>query len=105
MAKAIELVVDKEFVSKHDNDEIKTTWIIRTLTGIEFMRCTASGYVDYEMTIMLGLVGWKDFNNEDGSPIEFSKENIGRIPPLILQDISFQIQSLSSMGDDERKNS
>ena len=105
MAKAIELVVGKDFVSKNDTDDEKTTWILRTLTGIEFMRCTAHGFVDHEMIIELGLTGWKDFPDAEGNEIEFSTENTGRIPPLILQDISFEIQTMSQLGESERKNS
>lgn len=105
MAKAIELVVGKEFKSDSDKDDLQTTWVLRTLTGVEFMRCTSGGFVDHEMIINLGLTGWKDFPDSDGKEIEFSIENIGRIPPLILQDISFEIQTMSSLGGEERKNS
>ena len=105
MAKAIELVVGKEFKSDSDKDDLQTTWILRTLTGVEFMRCTSNGYVNHEMIINLGLTGWKDFPGVDCKEIEFSIENIGRIPPLILQDISFEIQTMSSLGGEERKNS
>jgi len=105
MAKAVDLVIDKEYISENDTDEKKTTWIIRTLTGLEFMKCTAGGYVDHEMIIDLGLTGWKDFPDNEGVEIEYSIENIGRIPPLLLQDISFEIQMLSSLGESERKNS
>ena len=104
MAKAIELVVGKEFIAEHDTDDEKTTWSLRTLTGIEFMRCTAHGFVDHEMIISLGLIGWKDFPDEAGNEIEYSSANIGRIPPLILQDISFEIQTMSQLGEKERKN-
>jgi len=105
MAKAIELLIGKEHQSDVDTDELKTTWILRTLTGIEFMRCTAHGFVDHEMIIELGLTGWKDFPDAEGNEIEFSSKNIGRIPPLILQDISFEIQTMSQLGEEERKNS
>jgi len=105
MAKAIELLIGKEYQADADTDELKTTWILRTLTGIEFMRCTAHGYVDHEMIIGLGLTGWQDFPDSEGKEINYSVENIGRIPPLILQEISFEIQTMSQLGESERKNS
>ena len=106
MAKALHLVTDKEFQSEKDEDDKKTTWLLRTLTGLEFLRCTSSGYVDHEMIIALGLVGWRDFPDEEsGKEIEFSVVNIGLISPLLLQDISFEIQTMSQLGAEERKNS
>lgn len=105
MAKAIDILVDQEFQSEKDTDEIKTTFMLRSLTGLEFLSCTSGGYVDHPRILELGITGWRDFNNSDGSPIEFSRHNIGRIPALILQDLSFRIQTISSMKDDERKNS
>ena len=105
MAKAIDMIVDSEFVSEYDDDEVKTTWILRTLSGIEFLKCTSKGYVDHEMIIDLGLTGWRDFKDSNGHDIQFSQQDIIRIPPMILQDISFAIQNLATLGEDERKNS
>jgi hypothetical protein len=105
MAKAINLVNDARFESDADTDEKKTTWILRTLTGVEFIRATANGYVDHEMILNAGIVGWENFVNEDGTDIEFSIKNVGRIPPTILQDISFEIQAMSGLAEKERKNS
>ena len=105
MAKAIELVVGKEFFSKHDTDDKKTTWILRTLSGIEFMRCTQSGFVDTEMVINLGLTGWKDFPDKGGNEIEFSVKNFKYIPAFIAQDIYSELEKISLLSGEERKNS
>lgn len=104
MAKAIDLVADVEFQSPRDDDDVKTTWILRSLTSFEFMRCTTRPDEMYERFVELGLIGWKDFNDCHGNPIEFSVENMDRIPPIVLQDISFEIQKLSVLTEDERKN-
>jgi len=105
MARAVEMVVGKEFVSEYDTDKKKTTWLLRTLTGGEYMRCTRQGYVDDALIVEFGLTGWNDWIDDDNKPIEFSVAQIARIPPLIFQDISFAIQSLSTVSDEERKNS
>lgn len=105
MAKAIDILIDQDFISDLDTDEKKTTWVIRTLSGLEFLSCVNTTGVDHQKVIELGLTGWRDFNNADGSAIEFSKPNIGRIPAEILQDISFKIQNSSSVSEEEAKNS
>ena len=105
MVKAVELIIGKEFISEYDDDEVKTKFLINTLKGKEFLRATMRGFVDIDYILDTGLVGWKDFYNEDGTPVEFSQENIDKVPPLILQDIAFAIQSLSTLEEDERKNS
>lgn len=106
MAKALNIVINQEFISDQDKDEeIKTTWILRSLTGLEFLRCCSSGYVDHDMIIELGLVGWKKFLDGEGKDIEFHVNMIPKIPPLYLQDISAEIQRISIITEDERKNS
>lgn len=104
MAKAIDLLVKKEYVSEADTDEEKTIWLLNTLSGLQFMQCTSNGFVDHEMIIRLGLSGWLNFHDFAGNEIEFSAENINRIPALILQDISFEIQGMSGLMGEERKN-
>lgn len=105
MAKAIDILIDQEFISDLDTDENKTTWMIRSLSGLEFLSCVNANGVDHQRVLELGLTGWKDFPDVDGSEIEFSKPNIGKIPAVFLQDISFKIQEISSMSEAEAKNS
>ena len=104
MAKALALVADYEYQSDKDPDEVKTTWILRSLTSFEFMQCCGNGVVDDAMFVRTGLVGWRDFVDAAGEEIEFSVENMGRIPPLIVQDLSFKIQNISVLSEDDRKN-
>lgn len=104
MAKAIDILIDQEFVSEQDDDEVKTTWLLRSLTALEFLRCTSRGYVDHDMILEYGITGWRDFKDGNGEDIPFSKVAINRIPPMILQDISFKIQEISTLSEGERKN-
>ena len=106
MAKALSVINDYEFVSDLDKDEeIKTKWILRSLTGREFLRCVQNGIVDHELIINYGLIGWKDFPDEDGKDIEFNLANIDRIPSEYLAEISFKLQEMAQLQDDEIKNS
>jgi hypothetical protein len=104
MAKAIDLLVDQEFQSEYDSDDVKTTFMLKSLSGMEYLECTSKGFVDYEKIIKIGLTGWKNFPDNEGVEIPFDVENMSRIPPMILQDISFQILNISSNSEDERKN-
>ena len=104
MAKALDVLIDQEFVSKLDEDETPTTWMLRSLTGVEYLECFSTGKCDHNMILSRGITGWKNFPDKDGNEIEFSIGNINRIPAPILQDISFEIQGMSSLNEEERKN-
>lgn len=105
MAKAIDIVGEVEYISPKDTDEEKTTWILRSLTGFEFMECTTDYDTMYTKFVKRGLIGWKNFKDSKGEEIPFSVENMGRIMPIILQDISFKIQDISVLSEEETKNS
>lgn len=105
MAKAVELIVDQNYVSDFDKDETKTTWTLRALTCFEYMDATKEGFVNHGAIVGYGLTGWKDFPDENGDQIEFSVENMKYIPPLIAQDLSLAIQNIAALSEDERKNS
>lgn len=104
MTTALAILTDVEFQAKTDMSDNKTTWILRSLSGLELLECTRRGYVDHAEIIHKGLTGWKDFYDSNGVAIEFKQDNIGRINGLILQELSYEIQELSSMTEDERKN-
>ena len=104
MAKAINMIVGQDFISDNDEDEVKTIWKVRTLNGFEFLECTSQGFFDHALCIHKGLTGWENFKDIAGNDIEFSDDNISLIPALILQEISLEIQIMSSLTEDERKN-
>lgn len=104
MAKALKVFSEYEYVSPLDEDETPTTWILRSLDAIEFQSTVESGDIKWEQYALLGITGWRNFPDSDGNEIEYSKENIGRIPPAILQDLEIKIQALSVMTEDEQKN-
>lgn len=104
MATARQLIADQEFVSKEDHDEVKTTWVIRSMSAFEWVTATNSGKVDWNYMVSTCLTGWTNFRDESGSNIEFSANSMGMIPPLIFQDIATEIMRISSMTEDERKN-
>ena len=105
MAKAIDLILEKEFQCEADTDEIKTTWLLRSLTGSEWLKCTANGFVDIDLILEYGICGWRDFPDANGNEVPYSRINIGRIDPVYLQEIYIELQRMASMGEEERKNS
>jgi len=105
MAKALNVLIDQEYKSDKDDDELQTTWMLRSLSGLEFLECTSRGFVDHDLILSKGLTGWNDFLDLDGNQIKFSASYIGRVPPIILQDLSFEIQKISTLTENERKNS
>lgn len=105
MAKAIDIITDQVYISEIDEDEIKTEWLIRSMTAHEFMKCTSKGFVDHKMITEIGITGWTNFHDGKGNQIEFSVANIARIHPMMLQELSYKIQSISTLSGEERKNS
>lgn len=108
MATALPLITKAPFISKHDKDKpgsVQVIWMLQPLTGLQHMEITASGFTDYSGAIMMGLKGWKNFKDAAGAEVEFSFENIARIPALYLQDIAFEILKRSSLDEEKTKNS
>lgn len=106
MATALNFLIDQEFVSPDDKDEVPTTWIYRTLSGIEVETCyNNDGTLNRGRIVELGLTGWRDFPDYEGNQMAFSQAKIGHIPATILVDISFEIINKSMMTEKERKNS
>lgn len=53
-----------------------------------------------------GLVGWKNFADSDGKPVEFSEkieENLNRVTPYI-SELSTAIKAISELSGDQEKN-
>jgi len=111
MVQAINVISEFDFVCDGDKDESgnlksdATTWKLRGLNGMEWVKCVVTGSVNHEMVINYGLVGWNNFLDEKGNEMEYCIANMSRIPPDILTDIFLQINSASTIGDEERKNS
>jgi len=110
MVQAINVISEFEFVCDSDKDadgknkSDATTWKLRALNGMEWMRCTSTGLVNHELVVNIGLVGWDNFIDVDGKEIEYCIANMSRIPPDVLVDLFIKINSASTMGDEERKN-
>lgn len=111
MVQAIEVISEFDFVCDIDKDEDgnnkpdATIWKVRALTGMEWMRCTSTGLVNHEMVVNIGLVGWSNFLDSKDGEVEYCIANMSRIPPDILVDLFLKINSASTIGDEERKNS
>lgn len=104
MTTALAMLTDYDYQAEHDESDKKTTWILRSLSGLEMIECTHRGYVDHAEVLHRGLIGWKDFVDSTGKDIPFSEDKISLINALILTDISYEIQNISALTEDERKN-
>jgi hypothetical protein len=52
-----------------------------------------------------GLVGWENFMDSHGKDVKYSPHNLGKVPPIILQELAGEIINRSELGETERKNS
>jgi len=104
MARAIEMLTGVEFKSDYDTDKKKTTWILKSLSSVEFLECTCGGSIDHAEFVHKGLTGWKNYKDSKGKIVEFSEDAIPTIPPNILLDISLEVQGISTLTEKERKN-
>ena len=50
------------------------------------------------------LCGWENFKDSAGTELEFSGENVQRIPWIVILDIGADILKTSGFGEVERKN-
>jgi len=105
MTKAIEMLTGVKFTSDFDTDKKKTIWLLKSINSLEFIDCNGNGYVDHVLFVHKGLTGWENFRDHKNKQIEFSVENISRIDPNILLDISLKVQDISTLSEKERKNS
>lgn len=109
MPTALPSIVKSPYVSKLEKDKPKeeqTTWMLQPLNGLQHMQVSSGVFgVDYSGALAVGLTGWENFKDENGVEIEFSNENISRVPALYLQDIALEILKRSEMKDEKVKNS
>lgn len=114
-----------EYISKHDDPDNPTIWLIRGLTRLEWMEVENTlqsseivmdgdnikqiankqnvGTVT-KLLVDNGLVGWRNFLDEDGKEIPFTKENFDRIPKEICDELAGQISNLTSLSKEEQGN-
>ena len=86
-------------------EESPTRFKIQPLNGLQHMEVLGDLYKSGPFNaIRYGLVGWENFNDENGKPINFSLENVKRVPPVYLSEISTEIINRSELGEAATKN-
>lgn len=80
---------------------------IKPLTGSEFFDVLQNpGGAGIKAACRLGVVGWENFNDADGAPVEFGRQKINElIPPKYQLVIGTKIISISSFDGEKTKNS
>lgn len=56
------------------------------------------------LAIGYGLVGWKNYVDEDGEALSFNRGLVGNIPANHLSHIAMEIINNSNISDEEAKN-
>ena len=116
--RAIPNLMIADYTPHSDRDaEVQTVFKLRPLNGMQHMEVLREFEVDPDdkkkgsistkglmIALRHGLVGWENFNDSAGSPIAFTRDNIGLIPPFILHEIAIEISNRSDLGDTGRKN-
>ena len=95
-----------DFISVHDKSEPKTVWKLGVLDYISYLRVSESIVPGKEVdgcinAVKYGLKGVENYSIPFDSGDSFLKS----IPPIILIELGSKILQLSSMSDDETKNS
>ena len=55
-------------------------------------------------SLEMGLVGWENFLDQEGNPIDFQTANIDWIPAKARAEIALEIRGESELSEDEEKN-
>jgi len=58
-----------------------------------------------QLCLKYGLVGWKNFNDDEGQPIGFSRNNIRTVPGDTLLELATRVFNSSYLTAGQEKNS
>ncbi len=79
-----------EYILKGERQsEVQTTFLIRPLSGIKMSRVlhvvnkmdqkSAEGMDNaIQIVLEIGLAGWRNFNDEEGKPVDFKTDSVGK---------------------------
>lgn len=59
----------------------------------------------YYVAFEIGCTNWRNVTDHEGKDLPFSLRSLGKIPIKIAMEIGAQIVNVSSLTEDERKNS
>lgn len=113
---ALSGLVEQEYIPEDDKDsENPTVFRLKPLNGMQYMevmsevkrvgdflRVSGDGL---KLAIKYGLVGWKDFYDENGKDVKFNPHTVLRVPSDVLAELADKIISISRLEGTEIKNS
>lgn len=101
------------FEPKQPGDDEKTAFLLKPLTGVEYMQVFMHMLADDEgvglsergvtNAIKFGLIGWRNFNNASGEAIPFSRANFDFINGMVLIAIAEKILEISEPSNNQKK--
>lgn len=115
--KALPKFIPEWFTPESQEEEsTPTRFKLQGLTGPQFLEVqsevsqSGGGMIlvtgrGLNIAVNYGLTDWENFTDDDGEELPCTRGNIARIPMEILSELSSKIMDLSSVSEDERKNS
>jgi len=108
-------IPEKYIPESQKNETPPAEFTLKPLTGLEYMEVMSEMYRDDKgqihmpgtaltLAINYGLKGWKNFIDEDGEDVGFSKQAIAFLPAVELSELADKIIAISELGVAERKN-
>jgi len=110
-------LTNEKYIPESQKNEVNPAeFNLKPLSGLEYMEVMSEMFQAEDgsirmpgsalrLAISYGLKGWKNFFDETGEDVPFSKPNVGRLPATVLSDLANKIISISELGVAERKNS
>jgi len=113
--KTISVLAATWFVPKSEKDDMNPArFEVRPLDGMQYMEVmneTSGTGVDLrisgrglKLALQHGLVGWETVQDKDGKNIEFSRNEVNRLPPILLTELAAEILDISELGEEAIKN-
>ena len=102
------------YTPKQDGEENEqTAWHLKPMDGMEYMEVMSisqvvDGFIDFtpdavRLVIKYGLIGWRNFKDENGNDLVFNTANVRLIDSNHLTEIAQQIILRSSLSAAQKK--
>lgn len=89
---------------------------LQPLNGMQYLEVMSNGVVTpdgmfranhsgRELLLKFGLKDWKNVEDHDGAPLQFTPANFDYLPPEILTELGNKILTDSTLAGDARKKS
>lgn len=89
-----------------EEGEQLTRILLKPLNGKEYYSVLQNMSESNKLACSIGVVGWENFTDFEGKPVEFSKIKVLEyIPPIFIAVIGAKVMEISSVDGKKEKNS